>query len=201
MDARPKTSSMASDLAHDIDDNHWLNWTGGLVAIVLGGLAVLLPHIATIATELVIGAILLVGGVVECVTSFKSARTSRKAQRFVVGLLGIAAGALLIVFPLLGVIALTLVLTGFFLASGVFKLYFAWKTHPSTGWGWMVASGLLAIALGALVWSGLPGTAFWVLGFIVGIDMIFYGTSLLATAIAARRSDDKSMRPSTNSQT
>lgn len=109
------------------------------------------------------------------------------AAAIFIGLLSIAAGLFLLLFPLEGVVALTLVLIALFLAAGVVKCAYAWKLRDGKGWGWMLAAGLASLTFGVLIWTGLPGSAFWVLGLLVGIDLMLYGASLLALVIAARR--------------
>lgn len=109
------------------------------------------------------------------------------AAAIFIGLLSIAAGLFLLLFPLEGVVALTLVLIALFLAAGVVKCAYAWKLRDGKGWGWMLAAGLASLTFGVLIWTGLPGSAFWVLGLLVGIDLMFYGASLLALVITARR--------------
>lgn len=173
--------------ARQITSHKWFFWISGILAIVLGIFAIIMPHVATLAAEIVIGAIFFASGVVACITAFQARRASRIAAGFLLGLLSVAAGLILLFAPLSGIFALTIVLIAFFVAGGLLKLYFAWKIRPSRGWGWMTFGGLLSVALGALIWSGLPGTAFWALGLLVGIDLIFYGVTLVGLLLAARR--------------
>lgn len=157
----------------------------GITAIVLGALAILMPHVATLAASLVLGALFLVNGVIACVTAFRARRAGRTAMGFFLGLLFVIAGAALLFDPEGGVLALTVVLTLFLIVSGLMKLYFGWRLRPAPGAGWMMFGGALSILLGIVIASGLPGTAFWVLGLIIGIDLIFYGIALLAALRAA----------------
>ncbi|HZX22426.1 MAG TPA: HdeD family acid-resistance protein, partial [Woeseiaceae bacterium] len=70
----------------------------------------------------------------------------------------------------------------FLVASGVLKLWFASRLQRTAGRGWMIAGGLLSVVLAALIGFGLPGSAMWVLGLFLGVDLIFYGITLLAIA-------------------
>lgn len=187
MTEKDERDPLPPGLADEITEHKWFFWIGGILSILFGAFAILMPHVATLAAGLAIGIILAANGVVGCITAFRARRASRIAMGFFLGVLCLAAGVLLLAFPVSGIIALTLVLTAFLLASGVLKLFFAWQIRPSAGWAWMLTGGLLSIGLGIIIWSGLPGTAFWVLGLIVGIDLIFYGATLLAMIIAARR--------------
>jgi uncharacterized membrane protein HdeD (DUF308 family) len=46
-------------------------------------------------------------------------------------------------------------------------------------WGWALASGIISLVLGFLTWTGLPSTAGWALGFVVGVDMVAHGVALV----------------------
>jgi uncharacterized membrane protein HdeD (DUF308 family) len=84
-----------------------------------------------------------------------------------------------LIFPLAGVITLTMFLAAYFVAAGILKAIHALQHRGTSGWGWALVSGLISIALGILIWSGFPGTALWALGVIIGIDLIFYGWALI----------------------
>lgn len=172
--------STSRDWRREIAEHQRFFRITGIAAIVLGALAILMPHVATLAASLVIGALFLVNGVVACVTAFSARRAGRTAAGFFLGVLFVIAGALLLFDPEGGVLALTVVLTAFLIVSGAIKLWFGWRLRPVPGSGWMLTGGALSALLGIIIWSGLPGTAFWVLGLIIGIDLIFYGIALLA---------------------
>ena len=59
----------------------------------------------------------------------------------------------------------------------------------------MLVSGIIDLILAALIWSGLPGTAAWALGLLVGINMLFGGTSMIAIALHARSSAPPAATP------
>ncbi|MFZ0071652.1 MAG: hypothetical protein WAK85_10320, partial [Xanthobacteraceae bacterium] len=54
-------------------------------------------------------------------------------------------------------------------------------------WGWMLASGIITLVLAFLIYAGLPSTAAWAIGLLVGIDMVFGGAALVGIALAARK--------------
>ncbi len=92
--------------------------------------------------------------------------------------------------PLVGAFSLTLVLIAFFLIEGVVSIMFALdhKRELSGQWGWMLMSGLIDLVLAVMIFAGLPSTAAWAVGLLVGINMIFGGTALIAMALHARKS-------------
>jgi uncharacterized membrane protein HdeD (DUF308 family) len=171
----------AEHIASEVYENRHFFWAAGIAAIVVGILALLLPYAATIATELLIGAVLTATGIVDLVAAFRAHKTSRIAFGVLFGLLSLGAGVLLLAYPVRGIVALTAFLAIFFLAGGLLKAWLSFQIRPARRWGWMLASAVLSIALGALIWGGLPGTAVWVMGALVGIDLIFFGATLIGT--------------------
>jgi len=106
-------------------------------------------------------------------------------------ILAILAGIVLLAWPLTGILSLTLVLIVFFVIEGVASIMYA-LDHRSglTGrWGWMLASGIIDLILAAIIVAGLPGSAAWAIGIIVGVNMLLGGVSLIAIALHARPSE------------
>jgi uncharacterized membrane protein HdeD (DUF308 family) len=158
----------------------------GLASMALGVLAILLPLVASLATTFVIGWLMLLGGVLQCYHAVKNRAWAGADWAILAGVVQGLAGVVLILFPVAGTLVLTLVLAGFFVASGVLKGIRAAQHRHLSAWGWLLFDGLLSLALGVLILAGWPSTAVWALGLLVGIDLIFGGSSLLAIAIAAR---------------
>ena len=96
-----------------------------------------------------------------------------------------------------GVLSLTLILIVFFVIEGVASIMFALghKRELSGRWGWMLASGIVDLILAAIIIEGLPGTAAWALGLLVGINLVFGGTALIGMALHAREVDPHSAVP------
>jgi uncharacterized membrane protein HdeD (DUF308 family) len=116
----------------------------------------------------------------------------RHAPGFVWSLLSaiitIALGLGLLIFPGLGLISLTYVLIAFFVVEGVVTIMYALehKRELTQRWGWMLLSGVVDLAVAALILAGLPGSFAWALGLIVGINLLFGGASMVAMALAAK---------------
>ncbi len=178
--------------AQEIRDHKWLFYIGGGLSILIGIVAIIVPTLASLAAEIFIGAVLAASGLISCVTAFQARKAAHIAAAFFLGLLSLVTGTLLLIFPVPGILALTLFLAAFFVASGFIKGYFAFKMRPASGWGWILFNAVLSILLGGLILTGWPGTALWVLGLLVGIDLIFYGTSLLTVVSAAKRAVNRS---------
>ena len=95
---------------------------------------------------------------------------------------------MLLVWPLTGTLSLTLVLIAFFIVEGIASIMYAieHRNQLSGRWGWMLVSGIIDLILAGIIFAGLPGTAAWALGLLVGINMLFGGGAMIGMALAAR---------------
>jgi uncharacterized membrane protein HdeD (DUF308 family) len=184
-------NQLQSALAQSIREHWKLFLIEGIVLVVLGLLAIVVPPLATIAVEIFIGWLFLISGVAGLITTFGARHAPGFWWALLSALLGIAAGIVLLVWPLSGVVTLTLLLIVFFIIEGVLSIMYALehKRELTGQWGWMLASGIIDLALAAMILAGLPGTAAWALGLLVGINMLFGGSAMIAMAMHARSGD------------
>jgi uncharacterized membrane protein HdeD (DUF308 family) len=160
----------------------------GIVLLVLGVLAVLVPVIATLAVTILFGWLFFISGVVGLITTFWMRQAPGFWWSLLSAVLGIVVGLVLLASPLGGALSLTLVLIAFFIVEGAASIMFA-LDHRSelTGrWGWMLVSGVIDLALAMMIFAGLPSTAAWAVGLLVGINMLFGGAAMIAMALHAR---------------
>jgi uncharacterized membrane protein HdeD (DUF308 family) len=168
---------------------HWVLFlVEGVVLLVLGATAVVLPPIATLAVTILLGWLFLVSGIIGLFTTYWMRHAPGFWWSLLSAVLGIVVGAMLLASPLTGAFSLTLVLVAFFLVEGAASIMFALdhKRELSGQWGWMLASGIIDLALAIMIFAGLPSTAAWAVGLLVGINMIFGGAALIAMALHAR---------------
>ena len=168
---------------------HWkLYLAEGILLLVLGAVAILVPPIATLAVTIVLGWLFLISGLMGLVTSFWMRRAPGFLWSLISALLGVVVGFMLLASPLSGIFSLTLVLIAFFVIEGVVSIMFALdhKRELSGKWGWMVVSGVVDLVLAVMIFAGLPATATWAIGLLVGINMIFGGSALIAMALHAK---------------
>jgi uncharacterized membrane protein HdeD (DUF308 family) len=163
----------------------------GIILVALGLAAITIPVIATLAVALFLGWLFLISGVVGLVTTFWMRQAPGFWWSLLSAVLAIVAGVILIGWPVSGAVSLTLVLIVFFVIEGVASIMLAieHRRRLSGRWGWLLASGIVDIVLAGLLLVGLPGTASWALGLLVGINMLFGGASLIAMALHARAHD------------
>ncbi|MGC8201432.1 HdeD family acid-resistance protein [Aliiroseovarius sp. PTFE2010] len=162
----------------------WL-WIG-IVMIVLGVGALILPVLSSLIIGILIGWLLFISGVVAVASAFTFRGTGLFAWQLVGGLVPLVAGALLIVFPAQGLIALTVLVGIFFLLSGFAQSSYAFWVRPAPGWGWLLASAVVSIALGLFVLVALPEASAVVLGILFGIDFVSTGISMVLIAVSVR---------------
>ena len=186
---RPGDASQLQSLGSTLREHWVLFLVEGIVLLGLGFLAILLPPRATLGITILLGWLFLISGVTGLIASFWARQAPGFWWSLVSAVLGIGAGLVLLVSPGSGALSLTLILIVFFVIEGVASVMYALEHRQQlTGsWGWMLVSGIIDLILAAMVFAGLPGSAAWAIGLLVGINMIFGGSALVAMALAARK--------------
>jgi uncharacterized membrane protein HdeD (DUF308 family) len=159
----------------------------GILSIIFGLVAMASPAVAGTAVVIVIGALLLVAGVVQIVSVFRSEGWSSKLPPVILGVITGLAGLGVLGHPLLGLTFLTLLLVIFFIAEGVWKTIASFSYRPAPGWLAMLASGIITLVLGILIWRQWPVSGLWAVGILVGIDLLMTGISLVALGFTVRQ--------------
>ena len=160
----------------------------GIVLLILGAIAVCVPPLATVTVEILIGWLILLSGVLGLVMTFQTRGSPGFGWSLLSAAVGIAAGGVLLLWPLSGVLTLTVILTAFLTVEGVVSIMYALahRRESSSRWQMMLLSGIVDLILAGLILAGLPGTAAWAIGLIVGINLLFGGVALVAIALQAR---------------
>ena len=169
---------------------HWaLFLIEGIILVILGIVAILVPLIATLAFTILVGWLFLISGVVGLITTFWARHAPGFWWSLISAIIGILAGLALLASPVIGALSLTLVLVAFFIIEGVASIMYAvdHRRQLTGSWGWMLISGIIDVILAGIILAGLPETAVWALGLLVGINMLFGGGALIAMALAARQ--------------
>ena len=160
----------------------------GIVLVILGLIAVCVPPLATVTVEILIGWLILLSGVLGLVMTFQTRGTPGFGWSLLSAIVGILAGIVLLMWPLSGVFSLTVMLTVFLVLEGAVSIMYALahRREKSSRWEMMLASGIVDLILAGLILAGLPGTAAWAIGLIVGVNLFFGGVALVALALQAR---------------
>jgi len=170
---------------------HWKAFLfEGIVLAVLGLAAMTLPPLASLAVTIFLGWMFLISGIAGLVVTYWARQSPGFWWSLFSAALGILAGLILIARPMQGVLTLTIVVGAYFLAEGIATIMYALehRRELSARWSWMLAAGLMDIVISFLIISGLPGSAEWAIGLLVGINLVLGGASLVGMALAARKS-------------
>jgi uncharacterized membrane protein HdeD (DUF308 family) len=162
---------MGNERRSAIEHLQWL----GIVLIALGVGAVLTPVVAGSALVIVIGLILLIAGIVPIVRELKAEASMEKAVGLTLGIITALTGIAVIGHPLFGLAFLTLLLVIYFVAEGVSKIVASFRYKAAAGWKWLLASGVLSLVLGLLIWKQWPVSGLWAVGALVGVNLLGTG--------------------------
>lgn len=166
---------------------HWGWFVGlGIGLIVLGFIALGYSAVATLASVMLFGWLLVVGGVLQTAHAFGRERWKSFFIDLVAGILYLVAGLILMANPLAGAATLTLVIAVFLWVGGVFRIVASLAVRHHN-WGWLLLNGIVNILLGTLIWQQWPLSGLWVIGLFVGIDMLFNGWALAMLGMAMKR--------------
>ena len=186
---QPDIAKFQSAVANALH-RHWkLYLAEGILLLALGFIAIVIPPIATLAVTILLGWLFMLSGVVGLYTTYMMRHAPGFWWSLLSAALAVLVGASLLAMPASGAVSLTVVLVAFFMIEGVVSIMFALdhKRELSGRWGWMVASGVVDLALAVMILAGLPSTAAWAIGLLVGINMLFGGSALIGMALHARR--------------
>jgi uncharacterized membrane protein HdeD (DUF308 family) len=162
----------------------------GIALIVAGLAAIAFPLLGTIAVKIMLGWLFLIGGVLMIMHAFQAPGWQGFFWELLVGILYAVAGAYLAFFPLTGLLTLAILLAVMFIIEGVFEVMQAFRVRPHEGWGFLLLSGIAALAVGVLITLSLPSSAEWALGLLAGIHLLFSGWSYVFLALAGRRAHE-----------
>ncbi|KAI9132311.1 HdeD family acid-resistance protein [Acaryochloris sp. CCMEE 5410] len=158
----------------------------GALLVVLGFVAIAMPFVSTLATELVIAGVFFSSGIIQLIYAYRP-RASIKSLAFKL-LLGsgyIGASLLLLFYPLQGVLSLTLAVGAFVLMEGILQAIMAiWMREEESGWYWTLGSGVFAVVFGLSIMLGWPADSAWILGLLVGLNLISDGWPMVISGLA-----------------
>jgi uncharacterized membrane protein HdeD (DUF308 family) len=159
----------------------------GIAFVVLGLIALAHVLISTIATALYVGALIVVGGVVQVIHAFRVQGWGHFFYWLLAGVLYVVAGALIMYNPLLGAGVITLLIGVALAVEGIFRIAAGIGSRPGSGWGWIVFSGFITLLLGAIIIAQWPVNSVYILGLFLGIDLIVNGVGTFFFGLALRQ--------------
>ena len=169
---------------------HWKAFLfEGIVLALLGLAAMIVPPLASLAVTIFLGWMFLISGIAGLFATYWARQMPGFWWSLISAVLAVGAGIILLTRPAQGVLTLTIVMGAYFLAEGVATIMYALehRRELSERWSWMLFAGVLDILISAMIITGLPGSAEWAIGLLVGINLLFGGASLIGMALAARK--------------
>lgn len=158
----------------------------GIAEIIAGVIAIAVPVIASFAAVAIFGAALLVTAILQLLHAFQVRAWPRSAWYGLGGLFYAIAGLLVVAFPLGGALTLAMLLGILFIADCTLRVAFGISVRPLVGWAWLVAGGIGSLLVGVILVLGWPATALWATGLLLGVNLIFTGSTRITLALAAR---------------
>jgi uncharacterized membrane protein HdeD (DUF308 family) len=188
--AAPVRSTESMESAATTALGHRWGWLFALciMQIIAGCIAIASPIIASLAAVAIFSAVLILTAVIQLIHAFKLRAWPRSVWYGLGGVLYAIAGLVVALNPIGGAIALAVLIAVLFIADGVLRIMFAIAARPVAGWGWLIAAGIGSIVVGAFLLIGWPANALWIVGLLLGINLIFTGVMYAALALAARSS-------------
>lgn len=168
---------------------HWKAFLfEGILLAVLGLAAMIVPPLASLAVTIFLGWMFLVTGVAGLVMTYWGREMPGFWWSLISAALAVLAGGILLARPMQGVLTLTIVTGAYFLAEGVATIMYALEHRRELlgRWSWLLVAGLMDILIAFFIIAGLPGSAEWAIGLLVGINLLFGGATLIGVALAAR---------------
>jgi uncharacterized membrane protein HdeD (DUF308 family) len=187
------TTDVSPDIKKASDINKSLNGSLliGILLIVLGIAGIALPAVSTIFAETWFALILISAGAAKLVYAFQTRDDGGFIWKLLLSILYIATGVMLFVYPLTGILTLTLLLGSFLLTEAVFELILAFRLRGQQNWTSVLFNGIITLLLGAMIWFQWPFDAPWLLGTLVGVSVLFTGISRVMLSLNARSAQNQ----------
>jgi uncharacterized membrane protein HdeD (DUF308 family) len=169
---------------------HWMAFLiEGILLVILGLAAMIVPPLASLAVTIFLGWMFLISGIAGLALTYWARKMPGFWWSLISAALAVAAGIVLLAQPVQGTLTLTIVVGAYFLAEGVATIMYALehRRELSERWSWLLVAGIMDLLIAAVIIAGLPGSALWAVGLLVGINLLFGGATLIGMALAARQ--------------
>lgn len=166
---------------------HWI-WLLllGILLVLTGTVCIVSPIVASFAATIVLGICLMVAGVATVVGAFWAGKWSGFTVSLLIGILYLVAGYVIADKPFQSALVLTMFLAVFFIVAGIVRSVSA-LTIKYPLWGWSLLNGLVTLLLGIIIYRHFPESGLWLIGLLVGIEMLLHGWFDIMLAFAIRK--------------
>lgn len=163
----------------------WL-LTLGILMIILGIIALADVVSVSLISVFFLGGVLIAAGILEAIQAVRHRGVHRVWLHVLNAVLSIIVGVMLLMYPLSGLLVVTLLMAVYFTVAGIFRIVAAVSTRLPR-WGWALTNGIITLILGILIWSHWPISSLWIVGLFIGIDLLILGWSEVMLAFGIRR--------------
>jgi uncharacterized membrane protein HdeD (DUF308 family) len=160
----------------------------GVLLVIAGMLAIIYPVISSAAVIVLLGWLLIVSGLLQGMSLIGARHVPHFWLQLISVILAVLVGFLFLRDPAQGMVTIALLLIVFFMMEGISKVVFALTIRPFPNWGWVLGSGLVGILLSLILWANLPVTAVWLIGVLLGVNLISVGAAIAYLAWQVRQS-------------
>ena len=157
----------------------------GVISILAGVFAFVDPLTATVTAEQLAAWLFVFVGFMELFSSFRLSTHKKFFWSLLISaLISLLIGFFLLFEPLKGILSLTIAIAVLFLFSGVAKVVYSYVFFKGDKYFWAhIFSGLISIALAAMIFGGFPNSAASILGILLSVELIFSGASLIMISL------------------
>src|SRR5262252_1622745 len=159
----------------------------GVLLVAVGILAIIYPVITSAAVVVLLGWLLIISGILQGLSLIGARHVPHFWLQLISVVLAVLVGFLLLRDPAQGMLTITLLLIVFFMIEGISKIVFALTIRPFPNWAWVLASGVVGVVLAAILWASLPVTALWLIGLLLGVQLVSAGAAIAYLAWQVRR--------------
>lgn len=167
--------------------NRMLYLVQAILMVVGGAVAILFPVFASAAFVRFLGWILIASGIIQGLSLLSARNHPSFWLALVSAVLAVVVGVLMLRNTVETMLVISILLIVFFMVEGIAKIVFALTIRPMTGWFWVLASGILAIVLAVILWNSMPITAGWLIGLLLGVNLITEGMALAALVWTSKK--------------
>ena len=180
------SEELNQEFRHLAKDWYWV-FLFGILLMVCGMAALMFPILTSLATVTVLGVVLMVAGMATIVAAAWAGKWSGMAVQLLVGIFYLVVGLMITDMPVKSVVEITLFLAAFCMVIGIFRIITALMIR-FPGWGWALLNGTVTFLLGLIIYRIYhQDGALWVLGVLVGLELLLHGWMWAILALAIRR--------------
>lgn len=178
-----------ADLGQEMErtQKHWWLFLLLGILLVLGGIvAVAYPFVSSLGAVMVLGVVLIIGGIFTIIGAFWAGKWSALFLQLLVGILYVMAGMAIRDAPVESTALLTMFVAAFFIVVGAFRIIVA-LVERFPQWGWALLNGVVTLLAGVIIYDTFPASALWVIGLLVGLELLFNGWTWIMLSLVIRR--------------